>query len=148
MKKSFRNIIALTLCAFVILIVGCGQQELPSVKKSRLIAVENMQLTKELERRDKQIESIIELHNREIKKQEKLLTECVGEKENWKQKALQNVKNQMEGVFDTVIEQNAKLRRENKKLKAQIEQLKIELEEQEKSKEDEESVIREYFEEP
>jgi hypothetical protein len=123
MKRAARKIFVLAVCVVVISIAGCGQQELPSVKKSRLIAAENMRLTKELERRDKQIESIRELHNREIKKQEELLAKCVREKDSWKQKAQQNVKNQVKGVFDAVMEQNAKLREENKKLKAEIEKL-------------------------
>lgn len=125
MKGTARKISALTVCAVVImLIAGCGQKEPPDMKKSRLIAVENMRLKKELELRNKEIERLQELRNKESKKQEKLLAESVKEKENWKQKALQNVKKQMEGVFDTVIEQNAKLRRENEELKAQIEKLR------------------------
>lgn len=123
MKKIVRKIFVLTVCVVVMSIAGCGNQEPPSVKKSRLIAVENMRLTKELEQRSREIESIKELHNKEIKKQEKLLAECVQEKESWKKKARQNVRNQVKGVFDAVMEQNAKLREENKKLKAQREQL-------------------------
>ena len=123
MKIAVRKIFVLAVCVVVVLIVGCGQQAPPGVKKSRLIAAENMRLTKELERRDKEIESIRELHNREIKKQEELLAKCVREKDSWKQKARQNVKNQVKGVFDAVMEQNAKLLDENKKLKAQIEKL-------------------------
>jgi predicted small lipoprotein YifL len=124
MKRAVRKIFVLAVCVVVISIAGCGQQELPSVKKSRLIAAENMRLTKELERRDKEIESIRELHNKEIKKQEELLAKCVREKDSWKQKAQQNVRNQVKGVFDAVMEQNAKLREENKKLKAEIEKLR------------------------
>ncbi len=123
MKRAVRKIFVLAVCVVVISIAGCGQQELPSVKKSRLIAAENMRLTKELERRDKEIESIRELHNKEIKKQEELLAKCVREKDSWKQKAQQNVKNQVKGVFDAVMEQNANLREENENLKAQIEKL-------------------------
>ena len=123
MKRAARKIFVLAVGVVVMSIAGCGNQEPPSVKKSRLIAVENMRLTKELERRDKEIESIKELHNKEIKKQEKLLAKCLEEKESWKQKARQNVRNQVKGVFDAVMEQNAKLREENEKLKAQIEKL-------------------------
>ena len=123
MKKPARDIFVLAVCVFVMLIVGCGQQEPPSVKKSRLIAVENMRLKKELGQRSKEIERLNELHNKESKKQEKLLAECVQEKESWKQKARQNVRNQVKGVVDAVMEQNAKLRDENEKLKAQIEKI-------------------------
>jgi len=121
MKKIARKIFVLAVCVVVMSIVGCGEQELPSVKKSRLIAVENMQLKRELEQRNREIEKLIEQHNKEIKKQEKLLSKCVQEKEIWKQKARQNVRDQVKGVFDAVMEQNAKLLEENKKLKAQIE---------------------------
>ncbi len=123
MKRPVRKIFVSTVCVVVMSIAGCGEQEPPSVKKSRLIAVENMRLTKELEQRSKEIERLNELHNKEIKKQEKLLAKCVQEKESWKKKARQNVRNQVKGVFDAVMEQNAKLREENKKLKAQREQL-------------------------
>ncbi len=123
MKRAVREIFVLAVCVFVMFIAGCGEQEPPSVKKSRLIAVENMRLTKELEQRSKEIERLKELHNKESKKQEKLLAECVQEKESWKQKARQNVRNQVKGVFDAVMEQNVKLRDENEKLKAQIEKL-------------------------
>ncbi len=123
MKRSALKIFVLTVCVVVMSIAGCGEQELPSVKKSRLIAVENMRLEKELGQRSKEIERLNELHNKEIKKQEKLLAKCVQEKEGWKQKARQNVRNQVKDVFDAVMEQNAKLRDENEKLKAQIEKL-------------------------
>lgn len=136
MKEIVRKIFVLTVCVAFVLIAGCGEQEPPSVKKSRLIAVENMQLARELEQRSKEIEKLKEQHRRESRKQEELLAKCVREKDNWKQKARQNVKNQVKGVFDAVMEQNAKLLEENKKLKAQIEKLKIELEKREKSEED------------
>jgi len=123
MKRAAREIFVLAVCVVVMLIVGCGEQAPPGVKKSRLIAVENMRLTKELEQRNKEIERLKELHNKESKKQEKLLAECVQEKESWKQKARQNVRNQVKGVFDAVMEQNVKLSEENEKLKAQIEKL-------------------------
>ena len=124
MKKAVRKMFVLAVCVVVMSIVGCGNQVPPSVKKSRLIAVENMRLKKELGQRNREIERLNELHNKESKKQEKLLAECVQEKESWKQKARQNVRNQVKGVFDAVMEQNAKLREENEKLKAQIEKLR------------------------
>jgi len=120
---AVRKIFVLAVGIAVMLIAGCGEQEPPSVKKSRLIAVENARLKKELEQRNREIEKLKELHNKEIKKQEKLLAECVQEKESWKQKAQQNVEKQVKGVFDAIMEQNAKLLEENKKLKAQIEKL-------------------------
>ncbi len=123
MKKAVRKGFVLVVSVVAMLIAGCEEQELPSAKKSRLIVAENMQLKKELERRSEDIERLIDLHDREIKKQEKLLAKCLEEKETWKEKSRQNIRNQVNGVVDAIMEQNAKLRRENEKLKAQIEQL-------------------------
>ena len=123
MKKIVRKIFVLAVGVVVMSIAGCGNQEPPGVKRSRLIAVENMRLKKELGQRNKEIERLNELRNKESKKQEKLLAECMQEKMSWKQKARQNVRKQMKGVFDAVMEQNVKLSEENEKLKAQIEKL-------------------------
>jgi len=123
MKRAVRKIFVLAVGVVVMLVAGCGQQELPGVKRSRLIAVENMRLKKELGQRNKEIERLNELRNKESKKQEKLLAECMQEKMSWKQKARQNVRKQVKGVFDAVMEQNVKLSEENEKLKAQIEKL-------------------------
>ncbi len=123
MKKIVRKIFVLAVGVVVMSIAGCGNQEPPGVKRSRLIAVENMRLKKELGQRNKEIERLNELRNKESKKQEKLLAECMQEKMSWKQKARQNVRKQVKGVFDAVMEQNVKLSEENEKLKAQIEKL-------------------------
>jgi hypothetical protein len=129
MKISARRIFFFAICAAVILILGCGQPEPPSVKKSRLIASENMQLKKQLEQREKEIEKLKAQHSKELSKQQKLLAECLEEKETWKQKARQNVRNQVKDVFDVVMEQNKKLREENENLKSQIQQLENKLQE-------------------
>ena len=124
MKKAVRKgFILVSVVLIIMLIAGCEEQQLPSAKKSRLIVAENMQLKKELERRSEDIERLIDLHDREIKRQEELLAKCLEEKETWKKKSRQNVRNQVKGVLDAVMEQNAELREENEKLKAQIEQL-------------------------
>lgn len=124
MKRAAQKIFVLTVGIVVISFAGCGQPELPSEKMSRLISVENTRLKKELELRNCQIERLTRLRNKESKKQVKLLDECMQGKKNWQQKAQQNVRNQVKGVFDSVMEQNAKLREENEKLKAQIEKLR------------------------
>ena len=124
MKEVVQKIFVLAVGIVVISIAGCGQPEPPGEKMSRLISVENTRLKKELEQRNWEIERLTKLHNEESKKQDKLLAECVQEKENWKQKARQNVRNQVKGVFDSVMEQNAKLREENENLKAQIKKLR------------------------
>jgi len=124
MKKTFHKIFALLVGIIFIVIVGSCQPQTLSEKMSRLIAVENSRLKKELELRDSEIERLKKLHNQQSKKQDKLLADCVKEKESWKKEAQQNLKNQVEGVFDAVMEKNAKLLAENEKLKAEIEKLR------------------------
>lgn len=133
MKEAVRKGFVLVVSVVVImLIAGCEEQQLPSEKKSRAIAAENMQLKKDLERRSKEIEGLKELHDKEIQKQEEPLAKCLEEKKAWKEKARQNVRNQVKGVLDTVIEENAKLRQENEKLKAQIAELEAQVQQLEK----------------
>jgi hypothetical protein len=102
---------------------GCGPKETPSIKKSRTIAAENIELRKELDRRNKELEILKEDYSKEVKEQKKLLAECLQEKEELKEKSRQNIRNQVKGVLDTVLEENKKLREENTKLKAQVEKL-------------------------
>jgi outer membrane murein-binding lipoprotein Lpp len=136
MKKAVRKGFVLVVSVVAMLIAGCQEQELPSARKTRAIVAENMQLKKELERRSEDIERLIELHDREIEKQEELLAKCLEEEETWKKKSRQNIRNQVKGVLDAVIEENAKLRQENEELKAQIEQLEAKVQRLEKKVEE------------
>lgn len=126
MKRRVEKGLALAVGIVVILVAGCGQQEPPSVRKSRAIAAENMQLRKQLEQSSKEIEGLNELHGKEMKGQQEAFAKCLEEKESWKTKSQQNVREQVKGVLDAVMEENAKLREENEKLKAQIEEPKAE----------------------
>jgi regulator of replication initiation timing len=126
MKRPVEKALALAVGVIVILVAGCGPQEPPSVKKSRAIAAENMQLREQLEQRSKEIEGLKELHGKEMKEQQEALAKCLEEKESWKAKSQQNIREQVKGVLDAVMEENSKLREENEKLKAQIEGPKAE----------------------
>jgi len=139
MEKALKKGFVLAVGIVVIMLIsGCQQQELPSVRKSRLIAAENMQLKKELEQCSKEIATLKELHDKKLQEQAELLEKCLQEKDAWKEKSRQNVRNQVKGVVDAIMEQNVKLREENKKLKAQIEELKKELGEGKEAEETEE----------
>ena len=108
----------------VMLTGGCGgQNEPPGVKKSRAIAAENIELRKQLAQNSKEIEKLKDQHGREINEQKELLAECLQEKEAWQNKSRQNIRNQVKGVLDSVLEENKKLSDENARLKAQIEEL-------------------------
>lgn len=137
MKKVIRKGFVLAVSAVVImLIAGCEEQQLQNAKKSRLIAAENMQLKKELERLSSDIEELKKLHGKEIEKQQEQLAKCQEEKETWKEKSRQNIRNQVNSVLDAIMKKNAKLRKENKKLKAQVEQLEAQAQQPEKKVEE------------
>ncbi len=124
MKRPGRKALVLFIGVGVVLIAGCGgQQAPPNIKQSRAVAAENIELKKQLEQRSKEIETLKAQHSEEIKKQAELLETCRQEKETWKNKAQQNIRDQVKGVLDAVMEDNTRLREENKELKAQIEQL-------------------------
>ena len=107
----------------VVLIAGCGQKEAPSVKQSRTIAAENMELQKQLDRSRAQIENIKEQYDQELEEQQKLLEKCQRERDQWKAKSRQSVRDQVKSVLDSVMADNTRLREENAGLKAQIEEL-------------------------
>jgi len=124
MKRPALKAFVLVIVFAVVLTGGCGgQNERPDVKKSRAIAAENIELKKQLAQSSKEIEKLKVQHGKEIDEQNKLLQTCLQEKENLKTKSRQNVRDQVKGVLDTVLEENKKLRDENTRLKAQIEEL-------------------------
>jgi len=123
MRRQARKICVIAISIAAILIGGCSSPEPPSVKQGRALAAENIELRKQLEQRSEEIEKLTQRHGEEIKKQQSLLEKCEQEKQTWKTKAQQNIRDQVKGVLDTVVEENARLREENKALKAQIEEL-------------------------
>ena len=123
MKVSAKKTLVIVAGIAVIMIIGCGPQQPPNVKKARAIAAENIELRKELERRDNQLKTLKEQYGEEIEAQKKRLKTCLQEKEELKEKSRQNIRDQVKGVLDPVLEDNRKLREENTRLKAQIEDL-------------------------
>ena len=123
MKVSAKKTLVIVAGIAVIMIIGCGPQQPPNVKKARAIAAENIELRKELERRDNQLKTLKEQYGEEIEAQKKRLKTCLQEKEELKEKSRQNIRDQVKGVLDPVLEDNRKLREENTRLKAQIEEL-------------------------
>lgn len=108
----------------VVLAAGCGEKEAPNVKQSRVLAAENMQLQKELDRSNQRFENLKEQYDKELEKQNKLLEECKRERDQWKTKARQNVRDQAASLVDPLMEEITRLREENKKLTEQLEELK------------------------
>jgi len=108
----------------LLLIVGCAEQKSPDFKQTRAIAAENIELQKELDRQDARFANLKRQYDRELEKQRDLLEKCEEERDEWKTKARNNVREQVEGVLDSVMADNARLREENAKLKEQLEELR------------------------
>jgi len=109
MKSSGQKAVILVVSiVFVItLVAGCGEQELLSTRKSRLIAVENRQLKKELE------------------DQKKLLGKCLQEKKDSEEQIHKSIKDLADNAFKD-FEENVRLREENKKLEARVKEVERE----------------------
>lgn len=119
-----RSYVPVLLCSCaLVLIAGCGGSEPPNVKKSRAVVAENIELRKQLEQRSEEIRKLEARYSEEAKKMQNLFDECEQEKQTWKRKAQQNIRDQVKGVLDVVVEENVRLREENQALKAQIEEL-------------------------
>ena len=110
-------LLCLGLLAVSVVIVmsigGCEEQNLPDTKKGRLIAAENIQLKKQLEKRDE-----------EIKKQTELLNKCMDEKKALQKQKTEETKKVIDLAMKSINKETVKLRAENKSLKAEIEKLK------------------------
>jgi len=108
----------------VLLTAGCGQNEPPSVRQCRAIAAENIQLQRELDSSKARFENLKEQYDKELEKQQELLDECKGERDQWKAKSRQNVRDQAESLVDPLMREITRLREENRKLAAQLQELK------------------------
>jgi len=139
MERMLNKGFVLTVGIAMVLIAGCGEQQLPSEKKSRLIAVENAELKREIAQRDLNIESLKSRHTRELKQLEQQLAECRKRIEDCKEDLHGKIEKRIDGVFEDMMEESAKVQAENKMLKAEIAELRTKLEEKGQSKDVEES---------
>jgi len=120
-------VLAVGVVVAIMFIASCEEEQnltdtKLATKKSRLVAVENMQLKKQIEQQER-------MHANAMKKQKELLNKCLQDKKALEEVSAQTVRNLMDDVLANIIEENAKLQKENEALKAQIEQLEKEFEE-------------------
>jgi len=118
--KEFIVVIGITLMLFA----GCTPQEPLSVKMSRVISAENMQLKEDLRKSDWEIENLKELHTEQVDKLEEIITEYQGQIKILQEKSQQNIRQQVKDILDVVLERNADLREEIKALQEYNEKLK------------------------
>jgi uncharacterized protein with PIN domain len=111
MKKMTIKAIFLVI-AGIVLTAGCEEENRIDIKRSRLIATENMRLKKDLEQCE-----------REIERQKKLVEKCLQEKKASEEAIQEDVKKLAEDALKD-FEEITKLREENEKLKRELEKHK------------------------
>lgn len=134
MERMLNKGFVLAVGIAMVLIAGCGEQQLLSEKKNRLIAVENAELKEEIAQRDLELENLKGRHTKDLEQREQQLTECRKRVEDCKEDLRGRIEKRMDGIFETVMVESAKVRAENKMLKEEIAELKAKLKEKGQSK--------------
>jgi phage shock protein A len=126
MPKMKRPVQGVIISVFAVLVAvgggGCYQQQSQGIKRTKLIAAENMRLKKELTELEEEIKRLKRLHQEQLVEKQNRLNQCQKEKQAWQEKAQKNIQNQVTDVLDVVMGDIKKLRQENEKLKAMFEQ--------------------------
>ncbi|MHC4618217.1 MAG: hypothetical protein ACYTEQ_10745 [Planctomycetota bacterium] len=117
---------AIGICLVVGFIVGCEEEQATAggkmdAKRTRLIAVENAQLKKELQ-------ELRIIHARQMDRQKKLLDQCRTEKKALEELTDQTINQFMSEASSGAVEENSRLRAENERLKDRIAGLESEIE--------------------
>ncbi|MBN2183008.1 MAG: hypothetical protein JW715_13945 [Sedimentisphaerales bacterium] len=142
MKRSVLKSLVL-VCVIVVSFAGCTQQEPMSVKMTRLVAAENMELKEELRKLDWELETQKELHEQKVAELEKVIQEYKEKIRAWQEESRRNVRKQVEDVVDNLVARNTELQKEIESLKAENQKLRAELEKRgnEATSSDEDSLL-------
>ena len=120
------------IVSIIAIMLGCSEPQSDNEKRSRLIAAENLNLKSDLEQRKQEIAKLKESYDEELNEQIQLLVELQKQVKALQEKSKQNIRNQIDGVVDTVIKENTELRKENEDLKDRILILETQVQELEK----------------
>jgi hypothetical protein len=117
MKMQKRTVLSLIVVVIAMgLLWGCEKEGLSGARKDRLIALENMELKKELKERED-----------EIAEQKELLAGCIEEKEAFEKLRKQNIESIIGDLFESLTEENMRLVEENQELTARMAELEEQL---------------------
>ncbi len=112
MKRMVSKVLFLAIFG-IAFVAGCEDENQTDTKMSRLVANENIQLKKDLQNCQKEIE-----------KQKKLLEQCEQMNDSLQEEATKEMTDFLDSMVKEAMEENERLQEENKKLKAEIETLK------------------------
>ena len=132
MKVMDYKYFILVVSIIVVMLFGCSESQTNNERRNRIIAAENLKLQSDIEQRDLEIAKLKESYDEELEEQIKLLAELQKQVKALQEKSKQNVRSQVKGVVETVIEENTKLHKENEDLKNRIKFLETQIEQLEK----------------
>ncbi len=118
-KNTILFLLPVIFLATLIFFAGCQESNKLSDKRARLVGNENLQLKKQLTKKDDEIKAL----NVRIEKLEAEIVKCEKNTETSVQRVTKSVGDLM-GVFSETTQKAATLEAENAHLKEQIEQLK------------------------
>lgn len=128
-KVVLKALAVITGVVFMISIAGCeDEQQIPTAKKNRLIAAENMQLKQQLQQRKVEIEKLKGQHAAETQMQKEVLEKCQQEKKVLQEQLGGKFDEDMAAFFGDLGGEIKRLEDENRELMTQIEELKTKLE--------------------
>ena len=134
-------VLAVGIVFGLMLIAGCEEEEkipdtktdaqldiTPDAKRSRLIAVENVQLKQQIEKLKEmhagELQRQKKLNDKEIQKQQRELENCLQAKGAMEEISKKGVETYMQNILGPLTDENAKLQEENKDLRHKLRSLK------------------------
>ncbi len=115
----------LAAMAIVMSLAGCQQpQQAPNQQQARLLAAQNADLQKQLERQRAEIKILQEKHAKELRQRDQELIRCKVRIDALQQDVKRGVEERVKSITTPILDENAKLRQQIVELKAQIEKLK------------------------
>ncbi|MBN1507740.1 MAG: hypothetical protein JW955_12890 [Sedimentisphaerales bacterium] len=104
-------------------VAGCQQNGDPDMRQARLAAAENIELKKDLARCEARIESLKKEYDQQLARKDAQLAASRKLSEDLKKDLEKGIAERVKAVTASVMEENAKLRREIEELRAKIGEL-------------------------
>ena len=123
MKNGILGVLAATVA--VMFLAGCqpAQPVASNQQQARLLAAQNADLRKQLERQQAEMKVLEDKHTKELRRRDQELIRCRVRIDSLQQEVKKGVEERVKSITTPVLDENAKLRQQIVELKAQIEKL-------------------------
>lgn len=125
MRNGILGIIAAVVIAMFL--AGCQQPqqaaEAPNERQARLLAAQSADLQKQLVAREADLATLRQKYAQDVRQRDEELAKCKAQVEVLQKDLDKGIAERVKGLTTTLMEENAKLRKEIEQLKAQIEEL-------------------------